>query len=142
MPEVYSWNEGKVYGWNSTFGSTSALIGYAQDMTLTITYGWENKRLVTGTYIDVLTGQRADLQIGALYTTQTIADFFRGMATATNLVRLNVHVQQSALVGGAAASAGWLLYTGVMDRLELAGSEGAPYTYRIAYHSNLWLGYG
>jgi hypothetical protein len=129
MPEAFSWMEGSAVLY--PIGLT-AVAAYAQDTNAVLTWGWNNRRLVTGAYIDVFTGQRADVTIGAAYAPNA------GIVSAANVTALsNLHLSH-VHAGG---SAGLWLYSGQIDRLELIGSENYPYVYRISYHANIWSAY-
>jgi hypothetical protein len=131
MSEAFSWMEGSAYFYTGT-ATASAIVAYAQDSNAVLTYGWDNRRLVTGTYINVLTGQRADVTIRAAYTPDRTIQQFAHQTALTNLHLKHLH---------AGGSAGVLFYSGRIDRIDLVGSESYPYVYGITYHANAWSAY-
>lgn len=131
MAEVFSWVEGQVYIWTGN-STVSAVNAYIQNTNCVEQYGWNNRRLVTGTYQDVLTGYRADVQIGAMFTPDaTIQKFARATALT------HMHFRHSSLAG----TAGYFLWSGRIDRIEHIGSEATPYVFNVAFHSNIVTGY-
>ena len=88
----------------------------------------------TQSVINVLTGERADITIGTMYTVDNSA--IRTLAAAKTAVHM--HLAQTAL----GASAGYLLYSGRIDQVSLAGREGQLYQFSMTYHANDWSAYG
>jgi hypothetical protein len=132
MAEAYSWPEGSIAFWTGS-ATASAVVGYAQNSDLALARGWENRRTLSGNYYDLATGQRVDLNVGAVYTSDaTLARMFDS-ATA-----VHVRVTHYNPVNG---TAGFLLYSGRIDALRFAGTEGTPYTYQLTYHANQWSAY-
>lgn len=131
MPEVFAWREGQCFVWTGN-STVSALTAYAQNINASIAYGWNNRRLVTGTYQDVLTGQRADVQIGAMYTPDATIQKFAALTALTHM-----HLRHSSLGG----TAGIFLWSGRIDRIDLQGSEANVYSFTVAYHSNIITAY-
>lgn len=131
MAEVFAWREGQVYVWTGN-STVSALTAYAQNINASLVYGWNNRRLVTGTYQDVLTGVRVDVQIGAMYTPDAILQKFALLTAETHL-----HLRHSSLGG----TAGIFLWSGRIDRIDIQGNEGNVYNFTVAYHSNVVSGY-
>jgi hypothetical protein len=132
MAEAYSWPEGSIAFWTGS-ATASAVVAYATTNDLTLARGWENRRTLSGNYYDLLTGQRADLSVGAVYTSDLTLARMIESATAVH-VRLN----HTNVVNG---SAGFLLYSGRVDALRYAGTDAAPYTYQLTYHANQWSAY-
>ena len=130
--ETYSWNEGSIAFWTGS-ATASAVIAYATNSDLSLVRGWENRRTLSGNYYDLLTGQRADLMVGAVYTSDLTLARMVESATA-----VHVRLTHTNAVNG---SAGFLLYSGRIDALRYAGSEAAPYTYQLTYHANQWSAY-
>lgn len=129
MAEAYAWPEGQIAFWTGT-ATASAVIAYAQNSDLSLAYGWENRRTLSGSYYDLATGQRADLSVGAVYTSD--ATLYRMVASAT---AVHERIVQYNVVNG---SAGFVLYSGRVDAMRFAGTEAAPYTYQLTYHANAW----
>ena len=134
MAEVWAWPEASVYLYTGT-ATASALVAYAQNTRVSLVRGWDNYRTLTGLYQDALTGLRADVQIGALYTLDNTAltRFFES-ATA-----VHIHFR---LANTPVGSAGHFLYSGRLDSLEIAGSDGELFRYAVNYHANAWSAYG
>ena len=132
MAEAYSWPEGSISFWTGS-ASASAVVAYAQNSDLALAWGWINRQSLAGTYSDLFSGQRADLSVGAVYTSD--ATLYRMVASATAVHARIVHYNP---VNG---SAGFVLYSGRVDALRYAGSEDAPYTYQLTYHANAWSAY-
>ena len=131
MPEVFTWNEGQLFIWTGA-STVSALTAYAQNISVSLAYGWSNRRLVTGTYQDVFTGFRQDVQVCAMYTPDATIQKFALQTALTHM-----HLRHSSLGG----TAGLFLWSGRIDRIDLAGSEANPYIFTIAYHANIVSGY-
>lgn len=131
MSEIFTWMEGQAFLWSGN-STVSALTAYIQNTTLNAQFGWLNRRLVTGTYQDLLTGQRFDLQVGGMYMPDATIQKF---ALQTALV--HVHLRHSSLGG----TAGTFLWSGRIDSLQVVGSEANPYVFTLGYHSNLISGY-
>ncbi len=126
--EAYTWPEGQIWIWSGS-ATASALVGFAQNMQFTPVRGWDNRPSLDGTYRDHLTGQRADLVIGQVFTHDSTIQRMEASATAYNvkLVHSGIH-----------GSAGVVLSSGRIDSLALLGSEGNPYVYQLTYHCNQW----
>jgi hypothetical protein len=132
MAEVYSWPEVRLYAYTGT-ATTSALVGYGQDVTLALQWGYDNFQTLTGTWADTLTGQRADLLVGTLWIASNSA-LHRMTGTA-------VHWVLRASAPAAGPTAGYLLWSGRIDTLTLAGRSGDLYSERLSYHCNAWSAY-
>lgn len=132
MSETFSWTEGNIYVWTGT-ATASAQITYAENNTLTLARGWDNRPTLAGTYNDHLTGMRADLSVGALYAYDNTLARMIESATAIHL-----HLKHSGKVG----SAGYYLYSGYVDSIVYNGAQDAPYRYTFSYHANRWSAYG
>jgi hypothetical protein len=133
MAEVVSWMESQVY--ISTGSATaSAVVAFAQNTQVNLARGWQNDANAAGTYRDHLTGQRADVTIGVMYTYDGTIQRIEGSATAIHMKLLNTAVGQG--------SAGVLLWSGRIDTLSIVGSEANPYQYTLACHFNSWSAFG
>jgi hypothetical protein len=131
--EAYVWPEGTVYLWTGT-ATASAIAAYAQNTQANMVHGWINRPALGGTYHNVLTGLRADVSVGMLYTYDaTILKMFHPSATA-------VHIK--LLHSGVNGTAGHFFYSGVIDSISIAGTEQNPYQYTLAYHANIWSAFG
>lgn len=130
MPEAFSWMEGtlSIFTGNAA-PSTSAVIAYARDSKLPITRGWDNRAAAGGLYYDHLTGQRCDVSVAAVYTTDTTLAKIHESATAVHMKFMHSHIN---------GSAGYWLYSGRIDRLEYAGSDKGMFTYTMNAHFNAW----
>lgn len=131
MPEVYSWREGQVYIYTGN-GATSAVVAFAQETRIGTTRGWVNQAHLDRTYSDHLTGQRADVSIGALYTFDNTIQKIDTSATA-----IHMKFWHSSVNG----TAGMFLYSGRIDNMEFIGTEASPYLWRLQAHFNLWSAY-
>jgi len=132
MAETFAWPEGMIYLYTGA-GGASALVGYAENVYGTMAYGVDNFRTFDGVYHNRWTGQRADIHIGALYTTDALP--LTVMASAQTAV--HVHLKHSGAVG----SAGFHLYSGAIDSMAMWGREGDVVRYTLSYHANLWSAY-
>lgn len=130
--EAYSWAEGQIAFWTGS-ATASAVVAYATNSDLALAWGWNNYQTLDGSYHDSFTGQRADLSVGAVYTSD--ATLYRMAKSGT---AVHVRLTHYNPVNG---TAGFVLYSGRVDALRYAGSEGAPYTYQLTYHSNQWSAY-
>ncbi len=128
--EAFSWIEGQLWVFTGNL-ATSAVVAYATQNNLNFTYGMVNNQTLGGTYYDYQTGQRVDLTVGAVMcfdgTLRRIAD----SATAVHMKFINSSV---------AGTAGYMMWSGRIDTLSIAGTEKAPYTYTLAAHFNRWSG--
>src|SRR3990172_4707973 len=125
MAEVWAWPEASVYLYTGT-ATASALVAYAQNTRVSLVRGWDNYRTLTGLYQDALTGLRADAQIGALDTVTLTRMFESATAVHAHFRHANSNV----------GSAGHFLYSGRLDTLEFAGSDGELFRYAVNYHAN------
>jgi hypothetical protein len=129
--EAFAWPEGQLVVWTG-IGAASAVVAYAQNNSLNIQYGWVNREQMSGGYYDVLTGQRADLNVGAVMCYDgTIRRLFEAK-TAVHMKFINSSVN---------GSAGYSLYSGRIDSLNFNGSEANPYTFTLAAHFNSFTGF-
>ena len=134
--ETYSFPEGKLYLYASASGTTSGSgVGFAQDATLRFSYGWKDRQDLDNGYRHVLTGRRADLTINALYMDRTIFN----IANASAVVNARFEGLVTAL---GTKSAQFLLYSGVIDQLEIEQSQGALFKVGYTMHANLWSAFG
>ena len=132
--EAYSWPQGTLYLYTGT-ATASALIGYAQNSHVTLSYGWENRPSLSGIYRDHLTGLRADLSVQAL-----LSNDWRVMKMAASATAVHCILKQITLP--ASASAGILLFSGRIDSLQMVGQDAQAYTFTFNYHSNSWSSFG
>lgn len=135
MTEVFAWPEGSMWLWTgSPTASASGVVAYAESMSVALARGWDNYRNLTGIYHNTLTGRRADLRIGALYTLDNT-----GMVTLHEAeTAVHVHLRHSASVGG---TAGVFLWSGRIDTVEINGSDKGVYRMNVVYHANVWSAY-
>ena len=132
MAETFAWPEGTMYLWTGS-ATASAIVAYAESVYGTLAYGVDNFRTLDGAYHNLWTGQRADVYIGAMYTTDMLA--LRKFADAQTGVFL--HLKHS----GSQGSAGYFLYSGAINSVGLAGREGDVYRLTFAYQANVWSAY-
>lgn len=129
--EAFVWPEGQLWIYTGNL-ATSAVVAFAQNSRLNLAWGFQNRQTMASTYYDVITGQRADMNIGAILcfdsTIQRIAD----AKTAVHMKFINSSVN---------GSAGYMLYSGRIDSLAYDGTEAAPFKYTLAYHANVWSGF-
>jgi hypothetical protein len=133
MAETFAWPEGSCHFWTGT-ATASAVLAYAQQTNVMLVRGWYNTQTLDGTYHDKLTGQRANVTIGALWTPDQSA-LVRLYESAT---AVHVHFRHALSGGG---SAGHVLYSGRIDNLQLAGQDGGLYQMMMMYHANSWSAY-
>lgn len=132
MPEAISWPEGSIYMWTGS-ATASALLGYAKDMNVNLVVGYDNYQTFDTAYHDNDTGQRADANIGTLYTIDSITSWqFFDAKTA-----VHIHFQFTGVYG----SAGIYLYSGRIDSVVPAGTEKTMFQWRFQYHANRWSAY-
>lgn len=130
--EAFAWPEGQCYFWTAT-ATASAVPAYIQNTRLNFTKGFTNRVQGDGSYWDHLTGQRADVSIGALYVTNdTLARWF------TSGTALHARFNHSSVNG----SAGFIFYSGRIDQISYDGTEASPYRYTVWLHFNAWSAYG
>lgn len=129
--QAYSWMEGNLIIFTG-MGAASAVVAYAQNNTLNLQYGWVNREQMSGGYYDVLTGQRADLNVGAVMCFDGAIRRLFEAKTAVHMKFINSSV---------AGTAGYNLYSGRIDSLNFNGTEAAPYTFTLAAHFNVWTGF-
>lgn len=132
MPEAINWPESTAYLWTGT-ATASALVSFCENINLTRVRGWDNRVAADGTYRDHLTGQYATLTIAALYTVDYTLEKLFESATA-----VHVHLKHNNLNG----SAGFLLYSGRIDQVGIAGQNAQVFKWTMSYHANQWSGYG
>jgi hypothetical protein len=130
--ETFSFPEGTLWLWTAT-ATASAQVMYAQNSRAALTHGWVNMPTMDGSYYDHLTGQRADVSIGALYSPDLTIQRMFNSATA-----IHMRMNHSSIMG----SAGYYFYSGRIDNLELAGSDGSVFKFNMTYHANKWSAYG
>lgn len=129
--EAYSWMEGQLWVFTGNL-ATSAVVAYATQNNLNLTWGNVNNQTLAGTYYDYNTGKRADLTVGAVMCFDSTLNRIADSATAVHMKFINSSV---------AGTAGYMLYSGRIDSLQFAGTERSPYTYTLAAHFNVWSGF-
>lgn len=133
MSESFAWPEGAIYLWTGT-ATASAIPTYAQSIQGSFERGWDNFATLSGGWRNTLTGERADVTIGTLYTVDNAA------LRAFDAAKADVHMHIRHDVQG--ASAGYLLYSGRIDRMSLGGRDDDIYQFTVDYHANVWSAYG
>lgn len=134
MAETFTWAEGLVYAWTGGAGATSALLAYAESVWAQFNKGYDNFQTLTGTYQDRYTGQRADLYLTTRYITDNSAlrqMFENGTAVHMHLLHSGIH-----------GSAGYYLYSGRIDGVDLNEREADIMRQSVTYHCNVWSAYG
>lgn len=132
MAETFSWPEGTIYLWTGAGGS--ATVAYAASLRLSIDYGIENVRNLSGTYRNVSTGRRADVNVGMMYTVDNT--WITKIAEAQTAVHM--HIKQAVPGQG---SAGHYMWSGSIDGWQSQGYDGGLYRTSINYHANEWSAY-
>jgi hypothetical protein len=133
MSESFAWPEGTVWLWTGS-GSASALVAYATETRITVAHGWDSYRTLDGAWHTHHTGQRADVQIGALYSRDNAA--WQALFDAQTAVHL--HFRHANALG---ETAGRFLWSGVIDHLEEIGQEGDLYRLALRGHAHAWSAY-
>lgn len=134
MPfEAFTWNEGSISLWTGAASpSTSAVVGYARNLQGLFAWGYDEHESVDGVYARHLTGMSVDVTIAAVYTYDSTL-----MRMAQSGTALHMKLNHSSING----SAGYVLYSGHLTTLALAGDETNPNTYTLTYRGNLWSAY-
>ena len=134
--EVFAWPEGKLYLYASASGTTSGSgIGFAEDATLSIAYGWRENTQPDGTVTNHITGKRVELAIGKLHASTTLFN----IANATGAVNAKF---ETLVTGGLSQSAQFLLYSGWIDSFTVAGQAGGLFHATLTMHANIFSGFG
>ena len=128
MAEAYVWPEGQIAIYTGN-GAASAVVAYAQQSQASRAWGWNNTETVGGVYADHLTGKRVTVSVQAMHTFDGTIAKIAESATAVHMKFIHNTVN---------GSAGVFLYSGRIDALDYAGSEGSPYTWTMQAHFNLW----
>lgn len=137
--EVFSWPEGKLYLYASASGTTSGSgIGYAEGATVRFTYGWKDRQDPDNGYRHFLTGRRVDLMIDMLYGDKV----FFALANASAAVNGKFEALLTGVAGVPSKSAQYVLYSGVIDQLEIKQTKGNLFAASYQMHANLWSGFG
>lgn len=131
MPEAIGWPEGYVYLYSGSLAA-SALVALAENTQITFAYGWDNRPAAGGIYYDHLTGQRADVTIGATYMLDITTIKMMQSATALHMKFLH---------SGINGSAGHWLYSGRIDNYAINGRKGDVYKLSIKGHFNVWTAF-
>ena len=131
MPEAYAWMEGQLHIYTGNM-ATSAVVAYATDCTLNFTRGNVNQETLAGTYYNYQTGKRLDVSFGQVMTFDgTIRRLFDS-ATAVHMKVLNSSIN---------GTAGYMLYSGTIDSLNINGADKGVFSHKLAYHCNIWSGF-
>ena len=126
--ESFVWPEGNATLWTGG-GAASAVVGLAQGSNVAFARGWLNVEMTTARNTDILTGQRVEVSVDAVYMTDdSVMILFNG-ETATHMKFVHDNVN---------GSAGYFLYSGVLDAVRYNGTENAPFRYSLTYHANSW----
>lgn len=133
MSESFAWPEGAVWLWTGS-AAGSALAAYATETRVSVAHGWDSYRTLDGAWHTRHTGQRADVQIGALYCRDNAA--LLALADAQTAVHL--HFRHANPLN---ETAGRFLWSGVIDALEEIGREGDLYRLALRYHCHAWSAY-
>lgn len=133
MSESFAWPEGAAWLWTGS-ASASALVAYATETRAALDHGWESYRTLDGNWHTRHTGQRAEVQIGALYCRDNTA--LQALFEAQTAV--HIHLRHLNALN---ESAGRILWSGVIDHLEEIGREGDLYRLALRYHCHAWSGY-
>lgn len=128
MAEVVGWPEGQIYVWTGT-ATASALVGYAENLSLTFQRGFINRETLSGGYYDYTTGRRADVNCGAVWSYDGTLRYMYDSATAVHMKLIHSSLGNSA---------GYLFYSGRMDTLAAQGAEGNVLKFNIQAHFNVW----
>lgn len=131
MPESFGWPEGSIYIYTGNL-STSALVAYAENTTLSMKWGWDNRAAATGEYFDHLTGRRVEATFQAVYNVDGTLMRIAQSATAVHIKFLHAN---------AIGSAGFWIYSGRIDEMRVAGNANQPYKYTMQAHANRWSGF-
>ncbi len=129
--EAYSWTEGQLWVFTGNL-ATSAVVAFAENTRLNLTWGNVNRETLAGGYYDYTTGKRADMSIGAVMCSDKTLARLADSATAVHMKFINSSVN---------GSAGYMLYSGRIDTLAYDGTQAAPFKYTLAYHANVWSGF-
>lgn len=131
MPEAYAWMEGQLYVYTGNL-ATSAVVAYAQQCNLSLAWGTVNNETLAGTYYDYSTGKRADLSVGMVMTFDGTLRRLADSATAVHIKFINSSIN---------GTAGYMLYSGRIDTLPIAGADNGVFTQSLTYHCNVWSGF-
>lgn len=133
--ETLSFAEGRLTVWASASGTTSGSgIGFVEDATLRLAYGWEEHRAADGTWLRFETGRRADLSVTNLYAYRTL--FALADASAA------VNARFEGRVGALTQSAQWDLYSGAISEMEVRQANGNVWRGSLAAHFYSWSAFG
>lgn len=132
MREAIAFSEGSARLWTGS----AAHYGFAlaQSVNVSFGYGWNNFQTLDGTYRNLLTGQRADVTIAAAQSYDMA--IFRMFQSAT---AIHMELWHGTPIS---VSAGWVLWSGRIDQLQIQGQQGDVLRYNLTYHANVWSGYG
>ena len=134
--EVYSFPEGNLYLYASASGTTSGSgVAFVTQATLNTVFGWDNTPDILGRYDDILTGQVATLTVNHLYADRATFNLFN----ISGAVNARFEGQMTA---GAARSALFVLYSGVVDQYSVQQMDGRVWQASLTMHANMWRGFG
>lgn len=131
MPEAYSWMEGQLHIYTGNM-ATSAVVAYATDCTLNFTRGVVNQETLAGTYYDYQTGKRVDVSFGQVMTYDGKIRRLFDSATAVHMKFINSSIN---------GTAGYMLYSGQIDSLNINGADKGVFSHKLTYHCNTWSGF-
>jgi hypothetical protein len=133
--ETFAWPEGQLVVYASASGATTGSgVGFAENARLSFTYGWYEYRGAGGTYRREITGQVANLSIGALWGDTQLFQLLNASAALNAVFR--------ASAGALTQSAHIVLYSGVGDSVSFDGAEGQVFKAAYNFHCNTWSGFG
>jgi hypothetical protein len=133
--ETLSFAEGRITVWASASGNTSGSgVGFCEDVTLRLAYGWLERRGADGAWSRYETGRRASLDVTHLYAYRTLY----ALADATAAVNARFEGKAGALT----QSGQWDLYSGVITQMELRQADGGVWRGGLAAHFDQWSAFG
>ncbi len=128
--EAFAWPEGQIVFFTGAASPvTSAVVAYAQNSNINLQRQWDNRPSISGVYRDHLVGLNARVGVGAVYAFDGTLERIHESATA---------VHAKFIHSGVNGTAGYLFFSGRIDSMSFRGSQGAPYTWALNYHANVW----
>ena len=130
--EAFSWREGNIHVWTGD-ASASAMVAYAQEISVTAEIYFVNRQSLAGTYTYHETGRLASFQIGTVMSQHwTLFNLFNSGIPA------HFHLSHSGVNG----SAGMFLHSGRIDRMAFKGRENEMFQWTLEGRANIWSSYG
>lgn len=130
MPfEAFGWPDSVVYASTGVAFATSAIIGLAEQTTVNRQYAWVNTVASNGRYYNHITGQRADVNIGQIYSYDK---------TLEKIAELQTALHMKLVYTGANGTAGIFLYSGQIQSLNIVGAPGQLFKATFAAFFNNW----